>query len=120
MLVVDDEEDALSLISTALRMSGASVSTATSAAEALGALARERFDLLVSDIGMPNVDGYELLRRASELGVEIPAVALTAYARDEDRRRALEAGYREHLPKPIAPADLVDAVARLAVQGKGE
>jgi PAS domain S-box-containing protein len=119
VLVVDDEEDALSLVSTALRMRGAEVSAAASAAEALGALARERFDLLVSDIGMPGVDGYELIRRASELGVRIPAVALTAYARDEDRRRALDAGYREHLTKPIAPADLVDAVARLAAQKRG-
>jgi PAS domain S-box-containing protein len=117
VLVVDDEEDALSLVGTALGMCGAEVSSASSAAEALGALARERFDLLVSDIGMPGVDGYELLRRASELGVSIPAVALTAYARDEDRRRALDVGYQEHLTKPIAPADLVEAVARLAARG---
>ncbi|HEU4595166.1 MAG TPA: PAS domain S-box protein [Pyrinomonadaceae bacterium] len=116
VLVVDDEEDALSLVSTALRMCGAEVSTAVSAAEALGALARERFDLLISDIGMPNVDGYELLRRASEMGVRLPAIALTAYARAEDRRRALDVGYREHLPKPIAPADLINTVARLAAR----
>jgi CheY-like chemotaxis protein len=70
-----------------------------------------RFDVLVSDIGMPGVDGYEMLRRIRSSGNVIPAIALTAFARTEDRAKALEAGYTKHLSKPVEPPELISAVA---------
>jgi CheY-like chemotaxis protein len=118
VLVVDDEEDARDLLCHALEAYGAHVQVARSAAEALAAIDRERPDVLVSDVGMPGVDGYSLMRRvrASEslAAHPIPAAALTAYARPEDRVLALAAGYELHLAKPIDPLDLAAAVAKLA------
>jgi CheY-like chemotaxis protein len=94
------------------------VTTATSAAQALDALKRDRPDVLVSDIGMPDHDGYELIRWVRALppaeGGRTPAVALTAFARSEDRRRALVAGYHSHVTKPVDPAELVAIIASLA------
>jgi len=88
------------------------------AREALEVLQRERFDVLVSDIGMPEEDGYSLIRKVRQLPVEqngrIPALAMTAYARMEDRTRALLAGYQMHLPKPIVPAELLVTLTSLA------
>jgi CheY-like chemotaxis protein len=101
-----------------LEQGGATVRLANSASEALGDLAGERFDVLISDIGMPDVDGYELIRRVRQLDGEpdrpTPAIALTAFARSEDRTRALRAGYQMHIAKPVEPAELVAAVAALA------
>jgi PAS domain S-box-containing protein len=118
VLVVEDEEDTRELLSTALGHSGAQVEAAGSAEEALDALRRHRPDVLVCDIGMPGQDGYELLTRVRALAAEdgglVPAVALTAYARAEDRRRALAAGYQVHLPKPVDPDELIAVVARMA------
>ena len=98
--------------------------TAHSADEAIALLARRRPDVLVSDIGMPDVDGYELLRRVRSGGAHkgggVPAVALTAYARHEDRLRALHAGYQMHVAKPVEPAELIAVVASVAGRlGKG-
>jgi CheY-like chemotaxis protein len=91
--------------------------TAGSAQEALEALAEERPDLLISDIGMPGEDGYELIRKVRALptagGGKIPAIALTAYARTEDRLRALRAGYQWHIAKPVELAELVAVMASL-------
>jgi signal transduction histidine kinase/ActR/RegA family two-component response regulator len=116
-LVVDDELDACELLGVLLRERGAEVSVATTADEALEALERARPHLLISDIGMPGVDGYEFLRRVRclppERGGRTPAVALTAYARSEDRLRALQAGYQTHLSKPVEPAELIAVVASL-------
>jgi signal transduction histidine kinase/ActR/RegA family two-component response regulator len=116
-LVVDDEADACELLGVLLRERGAEVSVATTADEALAALERARPHLLISDIGMPGVDGYEFLRRVRRLppesGGRTPAVALTAYARSEDRLRALKAGYQMHLPKPVEPDELIAVVASL-------
>jgi CheY-like chemotaxis protein len=88
------------------------------AAEALALLDREAFHVLVSDIGMPGEDGYALIRsvrqRAIDAGGRIPAAALTAYARTEDRLRALAAGFQIHVPKPVQPEELVTVVASLA------
>jgi CheY-like chemotaxis protein len=99
------------------------VKTAGSVREALEQLGRFRPAVLISDIGMPGEDGYELIRRVRELpagqGGNIPAVALTAYARAEDRLRALRAGYQMHVPKPVELAELV-AVAASLVQRGGE
>jgi PAS domain S-box-containing protein len=117
VLVVDDEADARDLVSRALQRDGADVRSAGSAAEALGAIDELNPDVLVSDIAMPGEDGYELIRklrsRERSHGRRLPAVALTAYARQEDRERALRAGYQEHLAKPVEPARLSAVVAHL-------
>jgi PAS domain S-box-containing protein len=117
VLVVDDDEDARGVLSAVLGSYGAEVTTATNAAQALEILAADSPNVLVSDINMPGMDGYELIRRVRamerERGGKIPAVALTAYARAEDRVRALQAGYQMHVPKPIEPAELEVVVATL-------
>jgi PAS domain S-box-containing protein len=118
VLVVDDEEDARQLITTILEECECRVMTAASAREALLTLERERPDVMLSDIGMPGEDGIELIRNVRRLphdhGGSIPAAALTAYARAQDRRAMLNAGYSMHLAKPIEPAELIAAVATLA------
>jgi signal transduction histidine kinase/ActR/RegA family two-component response regulator len=117
VLVVDDEPDTRELLKTMLASSGADVTTAASAKLALAELERSQFDVIVSDIGMPEVDGYELMQRIRCLPVErggkTPAVALTAYARAEDRLRALRAGYKMHVSKPIERAELIVVVASI-------
>jgi CheY-like chemotaxis protein len=116
--VVDDEPDARELIERVLTECSAHVLTASSAEQALALLERERPHVLVSDVGMPNVDGYELLRRVRALGHArggaIPAIALTAFARSEDRTRALRAGFLVHVSKPVEPSELVATVASVA------
>jgi CheY-like chemotaxis protein len=91
---------------------------AVSAAEAVEAIERERFDVLVSDIGMPEEDGYSLIRKirnlSNERGGNVPAIALTAYARPEDRVRALRSGFQMHIAKPVESSELIAAVANLA------
>jgi PAS domain S-box-containing protein len=123
VLVVDDDEDAREMLEAALNSYGAEVITAAGALNALDALASEKIDVLVSDINMPEIDGYELIRRVRamkpEQGGRIPAVALTAYARAEDRMRALKSGYQTHMPKPVEPAELEVVVATLAKSFKG-
>ena len=116
VLVVEDEPDTRNLVRRVLEASQAEVVSAGSAAEALDVLERARPDVVVSDIGMPGMDGYALLAaiRKRPRGNALPALALTAFARTEDRRRALAEGFTEHLPKPVDPAELVAAVARLA------
>ncbi|HEX8914200.1 MAG TPA: response regulator, partial [Humisphaera sp.] len=118
VLVVDDEPDSLAVVRLVLEECGATVLTAGSADEALDVLARRRVGVLVSDVGMPDVDGYEFLRRVRRLepalGGDVPAAALTAFARSEDRTRALRAGYQTHVAKPVEPTELVSAVASLA------
>ena len=115
VLVVDDEVDSRELFASILESAGAEVLTAASAADAHRLLETERVDVLLSDIGMPGEDGYELLQRSRDGGAgRVPALAVTAYARAADRRRALDAGFDEHLAKPVEPADLVGVVASLA------
>ena len=115
VLIVDDEADARDLVAHVLGDCGAAVVHAASAEEALALVESERPDVLLSDIGMPDVDGYELLRRVRALGEarggRLPAVALTAFARSEDRTRALSAGFLIHVSKPIDPSELVATVA---------
>lgn len=117
VLVVDDEPDARKLLTMVLEQCGAQVAAVGSAAEALEAIERSRPDILVSDIAMPNEDGYDLIRKVRMLGLErggqIPAIALTAYAGPEDRMRALSEGYQRHVPKPVEPAELVAVIASL-------
>jgi CheY-like chemotaxis protein len=118
VLVVDDEPDARELVAAVLTGSGAEVVSVGSAVEALEEIERQQFDVLVSDIGMPEMDGYALISKVRQLSVErggrIPAAALTAYAGIEDRRRVLASGYQMHIPKPVEPAELTSAVASLA------
>ncbi|WP_437510324.1 response regulator [Sorangium sp. So ce1099] len=118
VLVVDDDDDARELACHILEARGAEVIAASSGEEALRSLQASRPDLLVSDIAMPRMDGYELIRRIRQLrpeeGGAIPAVALTAYAGAEDSRRALQEGYQVHLPKPVSAAHLLQILADLA------
>ena len=117
VLVVDDDADTRELLTTVLEKCGARVTSVASGAQALEALAQMNPDVLISDIGMPDMDGYALIRRVRaippENGGGIPAVALTAYAGAEDRTRALHAGFQIFLPKPIEPNELIATVARL-------
>lgn len=117
VLVVDDEADARYLLQAALVEGGALVATARSAAEGLEEMQRFRPDVLVSDIGMPDEDGYTFLRKVRALpadeGGAVPAIALTAYAREEDRMRAIAAGYMTHLAKPVDPEAFLYAVGNV-------
>jgi signal transduction histidine kinase/ActR/RegA family two-component response regulator len=118
VLVVDDEPDARDLLKRILSEFEADVETVSSASEALPLVERVHPDVLVSDIGMPEVDGYELIRAVRLLpaddGGQTPALALTAFARSEDRQRALLAGYQAHMAKPIEPSELITTIASLA------
>ncbi|WP_193200351.1 ATP-binding protein [Nostoc sp. MG11] len=117
VLVVDDEADTRKWISTVLEECGAEVIAVGSGGEALETLEQFRPDVLVSDIGMPDEDGYTLIRKIREIepemGEHIPAVALTGYARIEDYRKALAAGFQLHVAKPVRPAELIAVVASL-------
>jgi CheY-like chemotaxis protein len=118
VLVVDDDPDALDLIATILRRAEAEAMPCSSPPEALAALRSWKPHVLVSDIEMPGEDGYSLIRKVRELagsdGGQIPAVALTAYGRPEDRVRSLSAGYSMHVAKPVDPVELGVIVANLA------
>jgi CheY-like chemotaxis protein len=118
VLAVDDEQDALTLVCEVLEAVGARMTTAQSADDALAKLAADTPDVVVADLGMPMMDGFgfiEQVRRHIDPKVrEIPAAALTAYARSEDRMKALEAGCQIRLAKPIDPAELVTTIASLA------
>lgn len=118
ILVVDDDADAREMISTILGQAGAEVATASSVPQALDLLDRWQPGVLISDIGMPGQDGYELIRkvraRSADTGGQIPAVALTAFARIQDRMKVLSSGFQMHVPKPIEPIELVTVVASIA------
>ncbi len=117
VLVVDDDADARRLTKRLLTECNAEVSVAASAQEALTLLAAFDPHVLVSDIGMPEMDGYQFIQRirtAVRSAELLPAVAVTAFARTEDRAHALRSGYQNHIAKPIVPAELVSTVAALA------
>jgi signal transduction histidine kinase len=118
VLVVDDEADTLELIRVSLDQCGARVTTANSSAEALELLSRTPLDVIISDIGMPAEDGFAFIRKVRQLpperGGKTPAVALTAYARAEDRLRVLRSGYQMHVAKPVELTELVTIVANVA------
>jgi signal transduction histidine kinase/ActR/RegA family two-component response regulator len=118
VLLVDDEPEARQIISTVLARTGAEVKTCTTAGEALAKLVEWGPDVLLSDIAMPGEDGYSFIRKVRSLsranGGETPAAALTAYARDEDRRHALAAGFQMHIAKPISSGQLVMMISKLA------
>ena len=117
VLLVDDEEDARTLLAEVLQGHGAQVTAVASAEEALREIQANPPDILVSDIGMPGEDGYSLIRKVRALTKNhrlIPAAALTAYARREDRTRAMMAGFQAHVAKPVEPGELLIVVATLA------
>jgi two-component system CheB/CheR fusion protein len=118
VLIVENEADTGRMLAQILNDRGADVIHVETAAAALAALEQRAVHLIVSDIGMPDGDGYELIRRVRSLAVDgggrIPAIALTAFAREEDMHRALEAGFDVHIAKPIDPAELVRVVSRIA------
>jgi signal transduction histidine kinase/ActR/RegA family two-component response regulator len=124
VLVVDDEPEARELFTSILEAAGATVVTAASAQDAMTILNDDFQDVLLSDIEMPNQDGYQLVTEALALarrhGTRLNAVAVTAYARTEDKVRALEAGYHWHLAKPVEPSELVSVIASLVHQPHGE
>ena len=117
ILLVEDEADSREVVAAQLHGCGASVKTADSAAAAFELIQQEPFDVLVADIGMPGEDGYSLIRRVRALplsaAASVPAAALTALARKEDRQQALQAGFQMHLTKPVDVRMLAAAVATL-------
>ncbi|PSB08892.1 histidine kinase [Pleurocapsa sp. CCALA 161] len=115
VLVVDDEPDSLDLLTLILVQEGAEVTSVTSAAEALEAFNRATPDLIISDIGMPQTDGYSLITqiRALPQGKNLPAIALTAYAGEIDRQRSFNAGYQKHIAKPVAIPELITTIGQL-------
>jgi signal transduction histidine kinase/PAS domain-containing protein/ActR/RegA family two-component response regulator len=113
LLVVDDEPDALEVTQQLLQAYGAKVMTALSADAAMALLQMERFDLLISDIGMPRKDGYAFIQDVRRSGHKLPAAALTAFARSEDRTQALLRGYQAHITKPVEPAELLATIVSL-------
>jgi CheY-like chemotaxis protein len=113
VLVVDDEPDARELVHRYLMQCGATAALAASAAEAHEVLGTFRADVIISDIGMPEQDGYEFIRTVRSNGDKTPALALTAFARADDRIRSIQAGFQSHLPKPVEPAELLTIVASL-------
>jgi CheY-like chemotaxis protein len=123
VLVVDDDQDTCEIISAVLAAAGAEIRTCLSASQALTAIDAWVPDLLVSDIAMPGDDGYTLIRkiraRKTEEGGRMLAVALTAYGRNEDRMKALSAGYQVHVGKPIEPSQLVSVVASVTGYASG-
>jgi PAS domain S-box-containing protein len=123
VLVVDDDSDTRQMLKAVLSECQADVITASSAAEAIKEIEQRKPDVLVSDLGMPEQDGYELIKQVRETeladnAARVPALALTAYAKAEDRVRALAGGYQVHLAKPVEPAEFVLVVANLAGRGQ--
>jgi CheY-like chemotaxis protein len=120
-LLVEDDDDSRKLLGTMLKRYGARVTSTKSAAEALRVFDDDVPDILISDIGMPDEDGYEFIRKLRSLPPEkgglTPAIALTGYASRKDRERALDAGYHKHMAKPIEQADMISAIAALVGRG---
>ncbi|HEY9890574.1 MAG TPA: response regulator, partial [Candidatus Sericytochromatia bacterium] len=115
ILVVDDEADSRDLIAFVLEQAGAEVIALSSAIEVLQFFQHTQADLLISDIGMPDMDGYMLLQQVRTLprqDKQIPAIALTAYAGEYDQKQAITAGFKQHMSKPIDPEKLIEAIAQ--------
>jgi CheY-like chemotaxis protein len=118
LLVIEDDADTRELITFILEECGAAVTSVTCVREALDVLAHSKIDVLLSDIGLSDHDGYELIRQVRLLDNQnarnVPAIALTACATADDQRRALSAGFQFHVPKPVEPSELIAVVSRLA------
>jgi CheY-like chemotaxis protein len=122
ILVVDDDIDAREFVTFLLEQYGARVRAVSSASEALTALTQSLPDVLLSDIGMPDVDGYMLMQQVRTLppeqGGQIPAIALTAYAGEINYQQAIAAGFQRHISKPVEPAELVAVITSLAKRSR--
>ena len=120
VLLVDDADDTLDVLQQILQQSGATTMAASNAGTALALLEREQPDVIVSDIGMPDIDGFELMRcirrRAASAGGAIPAIALTAFTRQDDRNKAMQAGFNDYLAKPVEAGSLVAQIAQAVGQ----
>jgi PAS domain S-box-containing protein len=116
VLAVDDDADSLEFIAFLLESSGVIVTTCNSAALALQRLEQDRFDALLSDIGMPGMDGYELIQKVRARGNQVPAIALTAYAGEGNQQQAIAAGFQSHLAKPLDPDQVITVVSELVVK----
>jgi len=124
VLIVEDDRDTGEVLESLVTACGAEATTASSTGEALAVLARQRVDVLVSDIGLPGDDGYALIQRIRERERQresglLPAIGLTAYARPEDREQALVSGFQAHVAKPVEPSELLAVIARFARPGQG-
>ena len=117
ILVVDDDQDSQELLAFMLEQEGAEIQTASSAVEALSLVTQWQPDVLLSDIGMPQMDGYTLIRHIRNLpkeqGGEVPAIALTAYAAEADKETALSSGFQQHIAKPVDPVECIGAIIQL-------
>ncbi|BDA70612.1 hypothetical protein RIVM261_074570 [Rivularia sp. IAM M-261] len=117
ILVVDDDQDSQELLAFMLEQEGAEIQTASSAVEALNLITQWQPDVLLSDIGMPQMDGYTLIRHIRNLpkeqGGEVPAIALTAYAAEADKETALSSGFQQHIAKPVDPVECIGAIIQL-------
>jgi CheY-like chemotaxis protein len=113
ILVVEDHDDARDLIASVLDRAGGRVLAASTTAEGLAHASRERPDVLLADLGLPGEDGYVLLTRFRAIYPDVPAIALTAYARATDRSRALAAGFAHHVIKPVDPSQLIDLIVKV-------
>ena len=122
VLFVEDAADSREMLSFVLNVSGAVVTEAGAAAEAFELFQAESFDVLISDIGLPDEDGYSLMKRIRQLtsgqNVNLPAIALTAYTGEHDRESAFAAGFQLHIAKPVDPSELIEAVAGLTRQSE--
>jgi CheY-like chemotaxis protein len=122
VLTVDDDVDNLDLVTFILEQAGASVTAVNFPLAALSALDQAPFDIFISDIGMPGIDGYMLLQKVRShpayQGKPLPAIALTAYAAEYDQQQAIAAGFQLHISKPIEPEELVQAIAHLLLHPK--
>ena len=113
VLVVEDQEDSRELLASLLESCGARVARCDSVVSALEVIASQPVRLIVADIAMPDIDGYELIRRLREMGKQTPAIAVTAFARPADRQRAVAAGYAAYCPKPVDTDYFLRTVATL-------
>jgi CheY-like chemotaxis protein len=120
ILIVEDDEDTLELLQSTFKAKGFRVTTCQSAPEALEIAPANSIDLILSDIGMPHMDGFEMMKELRQLPnlTEVPAIALSGYVSQKDTRMALEAGFNAHISKPVEPAELMSTVARLLEKSK--
>jgi CheY-like chemotaxis protein len=117
ILVVDDDQDSQELLAFMLEQEGAEIQTVSSAVDALNIIPQWQPDVLLSDIGMPQIDGYTLIREIRNLpkeqGGQVPAIALTAYAAEADKETALSSGFQQHIAKPVDPVECIGAIIQL-------
>jgi len=120
ILIVEDDEDTLELLQSTFKTKGFRVTTCQSAQEALQIAPSNSIDLILSDIGMPHMDGFEMMKALRRLPnmTEVPAIALSGYVSQKDTRMALDAGFNAHISKPVEPAELLNTIARLLEKSK--